>query len=447
MVSSVTAVFAVIVVILMVLPSITQAETTRSVDVGDLESLGSITFSFSTFQYATISISNISHNGSTAISITDPDDDYALHLSKDDAGYVHFGNIDANMSANLVILNLEVNSTYKLRMLVNDGMGITFTYLNASSYQLPQTVNLYGYTFPAGQGSDHIDLGIVNGTAHRVTLSSSTTLEYSKYYYNATEITNATITGSKSIYLSNQTTKLKLEMPSSQLFHLKLNVATPYPSSSGEGSYYDGDAIIVPVSDPETYNQIVNQWNEGAPTRETINVTTEQVITGYEIGEDNMGRYVVSWYIQKERGPRIKARPDHTCKYGPDTTDFRIYCSLENLCFIGDFLPTVDHVAYFDWVAHCTPDPNACYAPVFPGKRWWWCTPMIAWLHIVAIVYKGLCLIRRFVQYLVTHIPLPGRMHPGDDWVLWQNFYCDNKRIQFRKAKCYEGNSNPCIEL
>ena len=287
-VSSVTAVFAVIVVILMVLPSITQAETTRSVDVGDLESLGSITFSFSTFQYATISISNISHNGSTAISITDPDDDYALHLSKDDAGYVHFGNIDANMSANLVILNLEVNSTYKLRMLVNDGMGITFTYLNASSYQLPQTVNLYGYTFPAGQGSDHIDLGIVNGTAHRVTLSSSTTLEYSKYYYNATEITNATITGSKSIYLSNQTTKLKLEMPSSQLFHLKLNVATPYPSSSGEGSYYDGDAIIVPVSDPETYNQIVNQWNEGAPTRETINVTTEQVITGYEIGEDNI---------------------------------------------------------------------------------------------------------------------------------------------------------------
>ena len=282
-----TAVFAVIVVTLMVLPSITQAETTRSVDVGDLESLGSMTFSFSTFQYSTISISNISHNGSTAISITDPDDDYAMLLSKDDAAYVHFGDLDANMSANLIILNLEANSTYKLRMLVNDGMEIVFTYLNASSYQLPQAVNLYGYTLPSSQGTDYLDLGIVNGTAHRATLSSSSTIEYSKYY-NTTLITNSNITDSKSIYLSNQTTKLKLEMPSSQLFHLKLNVATPYPSSSGEGSYYDGDAIIVPASDQATYDQIVNQWNNGAATRETIQVTTEQVITGYDIGENNI---------------------------------------------------------------------------------------------------------------------------------------------------------------
>jgi len=265
----------------------TQAESNHSVDIGDLEAQGSISFSFSTFQYTTISISNISHNGSTVISITDPDDDYAMLLSKDDGGYVHFGNIDANISANLVILNLEANATYKLRMLVNDGMGISFTYLNASSYQLPQSVNLYGYTFPASQGSDYFDLEIFNGTAHRVTLSSSSNIEYSKYY-NSTLITNANITGSKSIYLANLTTKLKLEMTSSQLFHLKLYVATPYPSSSGEGSYYDDDAIIIPVDTPETYDQIVTQWNDGEATRDTIQVTGEMVITGYEIGTTNI---------------------------------------------------------------------------------------------------------------------------------------------------------------
>ena len=179
---------AIFCVLILILPSMTQAESNHSVDIGDLEAQGSISFSFSTFQYTTISISNISHNGSTVISITDPDDDYAMLLSKDDGGYVHFGNIDANISANLVILNLEANATYKLRMLVNDGMGISFTYLNASSYQLPQSVNLYGYTFPASQGSDYFDLEIFNGTAHRVTLSSSSNIEYSKYY-NSTLIT------------------------------------------------------------------------------------------------------------------------------------------------------------------------------------------------------------------------------------------------------------------
>jgi len=273
-------------VIILVLPSTSQAETTRSVDVGDLESQGSMTFTFSLFQYATISISNISHNGSTVLSITDPDDDYGLLLSKNDGGYVHFGDIDANMSANQIILNLETNATYKLRLLVNDGMRITFTYLNASSYQLPQSVNLYGYAFPAGQGSDYIDLGIVNGTAHRATLSSSSSLGYA-IYYSTTLITSSNFTGSKSFYLANQTTKLKLEAPSSQLFHLKLNVASPYPSSGGDGSYYDDDAIIVPVADQAIYDQIVNQWNEGAPTRETIKVVTGE-ITSYEIGASNI---------------------------------------------------------------------------------------------------------------------------------------------------------------
>ncbi|MFC1714589.1 hypothetical protein ACFL6S_13060 [Candidatus Poribacteria bacterium] len=73
-----------------------------------------------------------------------------------------------------------------------------------------------------------------------------------------------------------------------------------------------------------------------------------------ELNEDTAGRYVVSWFIQKDGGPRLNGRSDFTCEYGPNNafpTDFRIFCSLENLDFMGEFTPTVDHVTYFDRVS------------------------------------------------------------------------------------------------
>lgn len=81
-----------------------------------------------------------------------------------------------------------------------------------------------------------------------------------------------------------------------------------------------------------------------------------------ELREDSEGRYVVDWYIQGQGGPRIKARPTYTTAYGPDNdhpTNFRIYNSLENLNFMGDALPTRDHVVYFSQTRY-TPVSSPC---------------------------------------------------------------------------------------
>jgi hypothetical protein len=71
------------------------------------------------------------------------------------------------------------------------------------------------------------------------------------------------------------------------------------------------------------------------------------------LSEDGLGRYVARWFIQRDGGSRIEGRSSHTCEYGPDNafpTDFRAYCSLENLDFIGDNPTTVNHQVYFDRV-------------------------------------------------------------------------------------------------
>ena len=39
-----------------------------------------------------------------------------------------------------------------------------------------------------------------------------------------------------------------------------------------------------------------------------------------------------------------------TLKYGPNSVDFAIYCSLENLNFIGDQTSTIINTTYFDQV-------------------------------------------------------------------------------------------------
>ncbi len=78
------------------------------------------------------------------------------------------------------------------------------------------------------------------------------------------------------------------------------------------------------------------------------------------LGTDAGGHYTVDWYIQRDGGPLLKARPTHVAAYGPAgpfPTDFRIYCSLENLAFMGDALPTRNHVVFFDSVVYT---PTTC---------------------------------------------------------------------------------------
>ncbi len=67
------------------------------------------------------------------------------------------------------------------------------------------------------------------------------------------------------------------------------------------------------------------------------------------------GKYNVEWYIQKNENDPIKARSDYQCNYGPNNdfpTDFRIFCSLENLEFCGDECATHDHNTFFDKVCY-----------------------------------------------------------------------------------------------
>ncbi len=69
---------------------------------------------------------------------------------------------------------------------------------------------------------------------------------------------------------------------------------------------------------------------------------------------DSSGRYVASWFIQKDGSTSVQGRNDFTCGYGPSNafpTDFNIFCSLENLEFAGDIKPTADQSVNFDQVA------------------------------------------------------------------------------------------------
>ena len=59
--------------------------------------------------------------------------------------------------------------------------------------------------------------------------------------------------------------------------------------------------------------------------------------------ENVQGRYLARWYIDGEEKQRL---PLH---YG-DEKAFRIYCSVENLTFIGDHIPSHQNYALFDWV-------------------------------------------------------------------------------------------------
>lgn len=60
------------------------------------------------------------------------------------------------------------------------------------------------------------------------------------------------------------------------------------------------------------------------------------------------GRYKASWIIDGE------VKQEQQLEFGPETT-FRIFCSVENLSFMGTHLPTMDTVGEFDYVTYQGP--------------------------------------------------------------------------------------------
>ena len=60
---------------------------------------------------------------------------------------------------------------------------------------------------------------------------------------------------------------------------------------------------------------------------------------------DSNNYYKASWVID---GETVKTLP---LNFGPDKySNFLVACSVENLTFLGDHMPTQDHTAQFDWV-------------------------------------------------------------------------------------------------
>lgn len=63
------------------------------------------------------------------------------------------------------------------------------------------------------------------------------------------------------------------------------------------------------------------------------------------------GNYTARWIIDGE------IKQTQALMFGPETT-FKVYCSVENLLFMGDHVPEYDNAALFDWVSFTGPEAD-----------------------------------------------------------------------------------------
>jgi len=68
------------------------------------------------------------------------------------------------------------------------------------------------------------------------------------------------------------------------------------------------------------------------------------------VGVNQLGKYVISWQIINENGDEIETREPFVCGYGTTDTSFNIFCSLEELEFIGKEKPNLDKEVFFEYV-------------------------------------------------------------------------------------------------
>lgn len=67
-----------------------------------------------------------------------------------------------------------------------------------------------------------------------------------------------------------------------------------------------------------------------------------------EMTQDSRGRYIASWFIQKDGGPKLLGRSQAISGIEVIGGDFDIFCSSENLLFMGENLPATNKDGYFD---------------------------------------------------------------------------------------------------
>ena len=258
-VSLLSTTVAIFCVIILILPSLVQAETTRDVNIGAIVDGEPLEITFSAFAYATFNLYNISSDTSLFVEIENADGNYPMSLQRGTNNSVTFGNIASNLSSNYLLLDLEGSNSYKLRFNVNDDMVVKFSYFNESILNITDAARFHGYPILNDGTNDYIDFGVNNGTAHSVTLSSASQLTYTTFY-NSTYVSNQTFSGSRSIYLSSLTTKLRVYGSSSSMIHMDIAYAVSLPSS-GSGAYFDDETVIIPIIDQPTYDNIVNEYS------------------------------------------------------------------------------------------------------------------------------------------------------------------------------------------
>lgn len=66
---------------------------------------------------------------------------------------------------------------------------------------------------------------------------------------------------------------------------------------------------------------------------------------------ENDGKYTARWIIDGE------VKQTQALMFGPETK-FKVYCSVENLLFMGDHTPEYDNFALFDWVSVTGPEAD-----------------------------------------------------------------------------------------
>jgi len=261
-----------------------QAETTRDVNIGALIDGDPLEITFSTFAYATFNLYNISSDISVFVKIENADGNYPMSLQRGTNASVTFGNIASNISSNFLLLDLEASNSYKLRFQVNDNMVVTFSHFNESILNITNTARFHGYPVLNDGTNDYIDFGVNNGTAHSVTLSSSGIITYTTFH-NSTYVTNRTFSGSRSIYLSNLTTKLRVYGSTESMIHMDIAYATSLPSS-GTSAYFENETVIIPIVDQPTYDNIVNEYS--MIPKDDYTVFEDVILNFYPNGNDNL---------------------------------------------------------------------------------------------------------------------------------------------------------------
>ena len=333
-----TTLFAILCVVVLILPTVKSIEGYSSVDVGQMLSdpvNNSAEFTYSSFKFQTFGISNVTMGATLLVTITGADSNAMVIFREKPNGFANLGILDSHISSNVFMLKLLQDSEYEMRFAVNDGMQVVFQVFNSYSYNLDDSANFYGYANGMENGQPIFKLGISTGTAHFAMLDSYEELSYRSYNTTTLLLDGELVENgpkySKNLYLTNLTTELKLFLPTDTTrFHIKLHPTQQYPNSASGGVYYDEETIVLPVS-WETYEAIINDPFEPvtffSPFLEPVVIGYHANVTEVALSKAILTVELANRNISVENGTRHSIGWDYEVVYSnlfEDTIPFNV---------------------------------------------------------------------------------------------------------------------------